>query len=107
MLHAVADFEFMTVFLMAYQYQSHLTGSSVKLQSSTLDIVEAYTQIEEVKWFYKEIRRNVDTEFHKAYTQAERIGAAVDVMPCKPRSCAWQRHRPNIQCESVEEWYTE
>ena len=53
----------------------------MKLQSSTMDIVDAYKQIDEVKQFYKEIRGNVDMEFHKVYTQAERMAAAVDVEP--------------------------
>lgn len=105
LLHSVTDFEFIAVFLTAYQYLSHLAGITVKLQSSAMDIVEAYKQIDEVKQFYKEIRENVDTEFHKVYTQAERMAAAVDVEPCKPRSCARQRHRTNIATESIEEWY--
>ena len=79
LLHSVTDFKFIAVFLTAYQYLSHLAGITVKLQSSTIDIVEAYKQIDEVKQFHKEIRGNVDIEFHKVYTQAERMAAAVDV----------------------------
>ncbi len=105
LLHALTDFEFIVVFLVAYQFLSHLAGITVKLQSRTLDIVEAYRQIDEVKLFYKEIRRNVDVEFHKVYAQSERMGAAVNVEPCKPRSCARQRHRPNAEAESIEEWF--
>ena len=70
-----------------------------------MDIVEAYTQIDEVKQFYKEIRGNVDMEFHKVYTQAERMAAAADVESHKPRSCARQRLRPNIDSKTIEEWY--
>ena len=96
LLHSVTDFEFIAVFPIAYQYLSHLAGIKVKLQSSTTDIVEAYKQIDEVKQFYKEIRGNVDTEFHKVYIQAERMAAAVDVEPRKPRSCAQQRHGQTV-----------
>lgn len=65
LLHSVTDFEFIAVFLTAYQYLSHLAGITVKRQSGTMDVVEAYKQIDEVRQFYKEIRGNVDTEFHK------------------------------------------
>ena len=47
----------------------------------------------------------MDMGFHKVYTQAERMAAAVDVDPCKPRSCARQRHRPGIDSKTIEEWY--
>lgn len=33
------------------------------------------------------------------------MAVAVDVEPCKPRNCARQRHRPNIDSETIEEWY--
>ena len=105
LLHSVTDFEFIAVFPTAYQYLLHLAGITVKLQSSTMDVVEAYKQIDEVRQFYKEIRGNVDMEFHKVYTQAERMAAAVDVEPRKPRSCARQRHRPNTDSKTIEEWY--
>lgn len=70
-----------------------------------MGIVEAYKQIDEVKQFYKEMRENVDTEFNKVYTQAERINgcSCIHVEPCKPRSCARQRHRTNTAIESIEE----
>lgn len=88
LLHSVTDFEFIAVLLTAYQYLSYLAGITVKLQSSTMDIVEAYMQIDGVK--------------HKVYTQAERMAAAVDVEPCRPRSCAQQRHRTDVGTESIE-----
>ena len=83
LLYSVTDLEFIAVFLAAYQCLSHLAGITVKLQSSTTDVVEANKKINEVKQFYKEIRATVDTEFYKVYTQAKRMAATVDVWPCK------------------------
>ena len=105
LLHALTDFEFIVVFLVAYQFLSHLSGITVKLQSRVLDVVEAYRKIDEVKQFYSEVRKNIDVEFHKVYAQSERMGAAVDVEPCKPRSCSRQRHRANAEAESIEQWF--
>ena len=70
-----------------------------------MDIVEAYHRIDEVKQFYKETRKSIDLEFHKMYLQAERMGVAVNVQPSKPRSCVHQRHRPNTDADTIEEWY--
>lgn len=105
LLHTLTDFEFIVVFIVAYQFLSHLAGITVKLQSRVLDVVEAYRKIDEVKQFYKEIRKNIDVEFHKVYAQSERMGASVNVEPCKPRSCSRQRHRANADAETVEEWF--
>ena len=41
LLHGVTTFEFSVVFFITYQYLSHLAGITVKLQSSTMDIMEA------------------------------------------------------------------
>ena len=66
---------------------------------------EAYQHADDVKQFYKELRKNFEVDFHKVYSQAERMATAVNVDPSKPRSCARQRNRPNAQVETVEEWY--
>ena len=101
----MTSFEFIVVFLTIYQYLSHLAGITVKLQSSTLDILEAYQQIEEVKRFYTGIRNDIQADFNQVYKQSERMATAVNVEPSKSRTCARQRSRPNAEAETVEEWY--
>ena len=105
LLHAVTNFQFLVVFLIVYQGLSHLSGITVKLQSTTLDIIEAFQQIEEIKQCYKEIRKDVDAHFHKIYLQAVRMAAAINVEPSTPRSCSRQRHRANVETTTTEEWY--
>ena len=105
LLHGVTTFEFIVIFLIIYQYLSHLAGITVKLQSTTMDILKAYQQIEEVKRFYRGLRKNIQTDFNQVYRQSERIAAAVDIEPAKPRTCARQKNRPNAEAETVEEWY--
>ena len=105
LLHAVTSFEFVIAFLTVDQYLSHLSGITVKLQSSTLDMIEAYQHVDDIQQFYKELRKNSKVDFHKVYQQAERMATAVNVDPSKPRSCARQRNKPNAQVETVEEWY--
>ena len=64
LLHSIIDFEFIVVFMIAYQFLSHLSGMTIKLQSSTIDIIEAYDQVNEILALYKNIRSNVSGEFH-------------------------------------------
>ena len=104
-VHAHANFEFIVTFLIVYQFLSHLAGVTVKLQSRTLDIVDAYKQIETIIAHYKFLRTSIDVEFHKIYLHAERMAVSVSVQPCKPRTCERQRNRPNVATTSIEEWY--
>ncbi len=105
LLLSITEFEFIIVFLIIYQFLSHLAGITVKLQGTEVDIMEAYNQIDDIKSCYKTIRENVNIEFHKVYLQAERMGESVNVDPSKPRSCARQRNRPNAAAENIEDWY--
>ena len=82
-------------FLIIYQFLSHLAGITVKLQSSTLDIMAAYQEIGSIKSFYMSLREKISNEFNKVYQQAETMGASINVDPSRPRSCARQRNRPN------------
>ena len=105
LLRGLTDFEFIVVFLIAYQFLSHLSGITIKLQSATLDIVDAYQKINEVKHYYEEIRKNISVQFHVIYQQAERMASKVNATVLKPRNCRKQYHRPNADMENVEDWY--
>ena len=89
------------VFHIIYQFLSHIARITIKLQSSTIDIIKAYDEINDVKSVYASLRG----EFHKVYQQAERMGASVNVTPSRPRNCGRQQHRPNVPQDSIEEWY--
>ena len=91
LLHGLTDFDFIVVlFLIAYFFLSHLSGITIKLQSSTMDIIDVYQQIDEIKIFYSEMRKNIDEHFHNIYEQSDRMATTNDVQPSKPRSCARQ-----------------
>ena len=76
LLHGLTNFDFKVVFLITYFFLSLLSGITIKLQSSTMDIVDAYQQIDEIKIFYSEMRKNIDEHFHKIYEQSERMATA-------------------------------
>ena len=105
MLRGLTDFEFIVVFLIAYQFLSHLSGITVKLQSATIDIVDAYQKVDEVKSYYRETRKNIVSQFRVIYEQAERMANAVNTNISRPRNCRRQIHRPNAEVEGAEDWY--
>lgn len=105
LLRGLTDFDFIVVFLIAYQLLSHLSGITVKLQSATIDIVDAYQKVDEVKSYYRETRKNIVSQFHFIYEQAERMANAVNTNISKPRNCCRQIHRPNAEVEGIEDWY--
>ena len=96
----------MIAFLTVYQYLSHLSVITLRFQSSILDTIKAYQHVDDVKHFYKELRKNFEVDFHKVYQQAEGMATAANVNPSKPRFYICQRNRPNAQAETVGEWYT-
>ena len=95
-LAGITSFEFIVVFLTIYQYLSHLTGVTMKMQKVTCDIVQAHQMIKDVSSTYKEEHKNVDQGFSHIYahsvTMAEKVGATVGM----PRIASRQQHRSNL-----------
>ncbi len=70
---SITEFEFIIVFLIIYQFLSHLAGITVKLQGTEVDIMEAYNQIDDIKSYYKTIRENINIEFIKVKSEWVRV----------------------------------
>jgi hypothetical protein len=83
---------------------SHVAGITVKLQSSSLDILEAYINVENIKDLYRSIRCDISTSYAPIYNQAVRLAAQVGVEPIQPRSVGRQQHRHNAPFVSVQEY---
>ena len=75
LLHSLTDFSFIVIFLMVYQFLSHLAGVKVKLQSRAIDKFDAYNSIDEILSFYKQMRSNIEATFDTVYKHAERVAA--------------------------------
>ena len=78
------QFEFIMTPLTVYQYLSHLEGITIKLQSTSLDIIHAFRLVEEVNDAYQSLKKTVTNDFTKIYDQAVRMVGKVDVQPAKP-----------------------
>ena len=88
LLSGIEKFAFIVTFLTVYQYLSHVAGITVKLQSTSIDIMQAFNMVEEVKDVYKNLRETIATDFAKIYNQAVKMAATIDVEPAKPRTAS-------------------
>ena len=105
LLGGIKNFGFIITFLTMYQFLSHLAGITVKRQSSSLDIVQAFSMVDEVMAVYKALRETVEEDFGKIYEQAVRMANEIDIEPAKPRAAGRQKHRANAPSETVKEYY--
>ena len=62
-LASVTSFQFVVVFVTIYQYLSHLSGITVKLQSKAVDIVKVHNMISEIVRTYNSERANAESIF--------------------------------------------
>ena len=105
LLTRLEQFEFNITLLTVYQYLSHLEGTTIKVQSTSLNIVYAFRMVEEVKDVYQSIRKTGAIDFTKIYDPVVRIADNVEVQPAKPRAARWMRNRANAFAESEQECF--
>ena len=84
LLHGLTDF---SCILNSLFLPSHLSGITIKLHSSIMDIIDAYQHIDEIKYFtvrWGKVLMNTFTRYN--YKQSERMATAVDVQPLSLRA---------------------
>ena len=64
------SFNFIAVFLIIYQYLSHIHVPTQKLQGRAIDIIQAHQEINDLKVVYRREREEVEYQFQKIYNQA-------------------------------------
>ena len=104
-LASVTSFQFGFVFVTIYQYLSHLSGITVKLQSKAVDIVKAHNVISEIVRTYDSERVNVESSFSQIYKVSSDMAKKVGSTIAMPRIAARQQNRSNILAASVQEYF--
>ena len=61
---------FLITFLCVFKILSHLSHIKIKLQGSTIEILQALNEIESSKEMYKLLRCEIDQQFHIIYEHA-------------------------------------
>lgn len=106
LFHAITTFAFIITFTVCRESLSFTKGLTVKLQSSSQDVMSAYEDINVVVECLKNVRQEVDTHHKKWHETAKALAVKLDVDITKPRTCGHQRNRANIPGrDSVEDYY--
>ena len=100
LLSGTEKFECIITLLTVYQYLSHMAGITVKLQSTSIDIIQAFNMVEEVKNVYKNLWETIATDFAKIYDHAVKMAATIDVESAKPRTASRMQNRANAPAEA-------
>ena len=64
----MTDFGFIVGMVTIYQFLHRLHGPTIKLQGRSMDIVQAYEQMDDLKKDCRKMRNNVDEDFKVVYT---------------------------------------
>ena len=88
-----------------YQYLSHLSGITMKLQSKAVDIVKAHNMIFIIVRTYNNERANVESSFSQIYKVSSDMAKKVGSTIAMPRIAARQRNCSNITAASVQEYF--
>ena len=67
LLSGLAKFDFIVTFLVVYQELLHLAGITIKVQSTSLNVVQAHRMMEDVKDLYENLRETIDADLSTIY----------------------------------------
>ena len=102
-LDSLTKFGFVTGMMALYRLLHPVAGITQKLQGRTIDVIDAYqnvnTGIEDIQLF----RENVDQESNVIFKQAVRMADQLNVQPNIPRAAKNEIYRDNVPANSPEE----
>ena len=105
LLTAVTQFSFLVAFVVVNIGLGFIKGITTSLQSRTLDICNAYAEVNTVVSVLQDVRDDVVTH-HKAWYQiAVATGDKVGATQTIPRRCGRQTARSNVPADTPEEYY--
>ena len=84
-LIVISTFDFLITFLCVYEILSHLTGMTIKLEGFTIDILQAFNEVESAKEIYKLLKCEIKQQFYIIYEHAILMAEIVNVQPHIPR----------------------
>ena len=93
------------MFVTIYQYLSHLSCITMKLQSKAVDIVKAHNMISEIVRTYNSERANVESSFSQIYKVSSDMAKKVGSTIAMPRIAARQQNCSNITAASVQDFF--
>lgn len=105
LVHRVTSFEFIVTFVSTMKVLAYIKPITVKLQKRSMDVIKAYSMINDVLRELKEAREEDETTFSEWFKECEQLANSVGTDPSVPRTVARQKHRCNVPYSTTEEYY--
>ena len=99
------QFQFHHCFDIAVPFNAPSAGITKMLQGRSIDVGDAFNEVESVVNDLGAVRSNIDSEFDTVCKQAVRMAERMNVTPSTPRMAQGQLHRDNIEAANTKEYY--
>ena len=104
-LNSLTKFEFVIGMIVLYRLLHPVAGIMQKLQGRTIDVIDAYQNVNTCVEDIQLLRENIDQESDVIFKQAVRMADQHNVEPNIPRVAKKQIYRDNVPANSPEEYY--
>ena len=105
LLQAFSTTDFLSALVITSSSLNYLMALIKSLQSEAKDIVEAVSEIGNLRSVLQDLRDNVDKYHDEWFAEVEQMCTAVGTEPSLPRVCARQTHRSNVPSQTPTEYY--
>ena len=106
LLDNITKFEFIIAFVVVKKTLGYVKDLTLSLQQRASDICKAYSEINNVRTSFLQVRRSIDLVHLARYKTAVSIGKAVGASdPAISRRCQKQKNRDNVPGESPEVYF--
>ena len=103
---ACSNFQFIITLEIVDQVLAYTYSATSKLQSSHMDMLKAYDEIELIlDTLEKKVKCDIDAYHSKWHNEAAKLGEKFNALPPKPRICARQLLRDNTPADTPKEYY--
>ncbi len=100
----ITDSTFIASFQIALHMFGYFKGLTTKLQGSTLDIIQGYEMVDNVKSLMSTIRTE-ESEYEDIFLKIEQMAKIGNVSLIPPRRCSTQMHRNNVPADTAKEYF--
>ncbi|XP_014352110.1 52 kDa repressor of the inhibitor of the protein kinase-like isoform X2 [Latimeria chalumnae] len=103
--HSVTQFEFIMAIVLTVECPARIRAAIVKFQSSVLDILEGYRELEISKGCLEHMRNQVESKHGEWFAKAVKLAGKLSVVVNKPRSLRHLRQGESVHAETPEAYY--
>ncbi|KAK3104654.1 hypothetical protein FSP39_007252 [Pinctada imbricata] len=104
LLHKISEPIFVAAFQTILHYFRYMAGLSRKLQGSSLDILQGYRMVKDIREIILDSRAN-DTDYDQVYCRMDKMASSSSTPLKVPRQCLQQTQRSNVPASTTKEYF--